>query len=62
MEKQKRNFPYQIHIAIGVMWIAIGAAVMSGVGSILWILVGVMFVVIGLLARREKLKRPISNP
>ncbi|MBL7142069.1 MAG: hypothetical protein ISS83_00140 [Candidatus Pacebacteria bacterium] len=57
MEKQKREFPFQIHIAIGVIWIVIGAAVMSGVASLLWILTGVLFITIGLLAMRKKIKK-----
>ena len=61
MEKQKRNFPFQIHIAIGVLWIIIGAVVMSGPWSLFWILIGLVFITIGFLAMREKLKKPISN-
>lgn len=57
MEKQKREFPFQIHIAIGVIWIVIGTAVMSGVASLLWILTGVLFITIGLLAMRKKIKK-----
>jgi len=62
MEKQKRNFSFQVHIAIGIMWIIIGAAVISGPASLFWILVGLIFITIGFLAMREQLKRPADNP
>ena len=61
MEKQKREFPFQIHIAIGVLWIIIGAVVMSGPWSLFWILIGLVFVAIGMLAGIKKSKRKISN-
>lgn len=54
MEKEKRKFPWWIHAGLGVLWILIGATVMSGIWSIFWILVGLAFIAIGLLARREK--------
>jgi len=62
MEKQKRQFPFQIHIAIGIIWIFVGAVVKSGPWSIFWILVGLVFITIGFLTMRKKLKKPISNP
>ncbi|MBZ9569866.1 hypothetical protein KJA16_03065 [Patescibacteria group bacterium] len=61
MEKQKKEFPFQIHIVIGIIWIFIGAAVKSGPWSIFWILVGLVFITIGMLAGIKKSKRPISN-
>ena len=61
MEKQKREFPFQIHIAIGVFWIIVGAAIISGPWSLFWILGGLVFIAIGMLSGIKKSKRPISN-
>ena len=60
-KNKKREFPFQTHIAIGVLWIIIGVVIMSGPWSLFWILIGLVFIAIGFLAMREKLKKPISN-
>lgn len=57
MNKQKRQFPFWIHIAIGVIWIVLGATVIEGWQTLLWIGAGLLFITIGMLAsRKQKIK------
>lgn len=57
MNKQKRQFPFWIHIAIGVLWIILGATVIDGGQSLLWIGAGLLFITIGMLASRKQAKK-----
>ena len=50
---KKRKFPYQIHIAIGLMWIIIGIFLQSGWQQILWIAFGIVFLAIGWFGRKR---------
>ena len=52
----KKEFPYQIQIILGVIWLFVGIALHSGIELIIWVTGGVVFVVIGLLSRKRKLK------
>jgi len=56
MKKQKNKFPFWIHIAIGVLWIIIGATVVSGFATLLWIAGGLLLITIGILASRKQKK------
>ncbi|MFC1756908.1 hypothetical protein ACFLZC_02010 [Patescibacteria group bacterium] len=56
MNKQKNKFPFWIHIAIGVIWIILGATVIDGAQTLLWIGAGLVFITIGILASRKQKK------
>jgi len=47
-----KKFPYQIHIALGIIWILIGIFLHSGIESIVWLGGGLVMLIIGLLNRR----------
>ena len=53
MEKQKRIFPYQIHIILGLIWFLIGIAFYSGIESVIWIAGGIVMIVIGFFNRKN---------
>ena len=57
MKKEKRQFPFWIHIAIGILWIILGATVIDGGQSLLWIGAGLVFIIIGMLASRKQAKK-----
>ena len=48
----KKRFPYWIHILLGVIWIIIGITTQEGYLQLLWIGIGVIMVVIGLLNKK----------
>jgi len=50
----KKEFPYQIHIVLGIIWAFIGVALHSGIELVIWVGGGLVMVVIGLLNRRTK--------
>lgn len=52
----KKGFPYQIQIILGVIWLFVGIVFHSGIELIIWITGGVVFIVIGWLSRKSKLK------
>ena len=54
MEKQKRGFPYQIHIALGIIWVFIGIVLHSGVELAIWAGGGLVMIIVGLLNKRAK--------
>lgn len=56
MKNKKRKFPFWIHIAIGVIWIILGATVIDGAQTLLWIVAGLLFITIGMLASRKQKK------
>lgn len=53
MKKQKKNFPYKIHLVLGLIWIVIGIAFYSGTGSAIWVGGGLIMVIIGILNKRK---------
>ena len=57
MKKPKTTFPYQVHLILGFIWIFIGVIIMSGVESMFWILIGIIFIIIGFLAKKDKSKK-----
>jgi len=50
----KREFPYQIHIVLGIVWAFIGIVLHSGVELAIWVGGGLAMIAIGLLNRRVK--------
>lgn len=50
----KKEFPYQIHIVLGIIWVFIGVALHSGIEVAIWVGGGLVMVVIGLLNRKTK--------
>jgi len=53
MKKQKRRFPYQIHLILGLIWIVIGVTLYSGTASAIWVGGGLIMAVIGILNRKQ---------
>ena len=53
MKKQKRNFPYQIHLVLGLIWIVVGTIFYSGVESAVWVGGGLIMTVVGFLNRNN---------
>ena len=53
MKKQKKPFPYEIHLILGLIWIIVGITLFSGVGLIAWIGGGLLMVIIGFLNRKK---------
>jgi len=50
----KKEFPYQIHIVLGIIWISIGVILHSGIELAVWVGGGLVMITIGLLNRRAK--------
>jgi hypothetical protein len=53
MKKQKRSFPYQIHLVLGLIWIVVGITLFSGIGLMAWVGGGLLMVIIGFLNRKK---------
>ncbi len=51
MSKPKKQFPYQIHIVLGLIWILIGVFLQSGFELVFWVAVGVVMLIVGLLTK-----------
>jgi len=49
MKKQKKVFPYQIHLILGLVWIVVGITLFSGIGLAAWVSGGLLMVIIGFL-------------
>jgi len=54
--KKETNFPYQIHLIIGIIWVLIGAFLQSGWSMVLWVAAGIIFLAIGLLGMKKNRK------
>jgi len=54
MRHMKKEFPYQIHIILGIIWISIGVVLHSGIELAIWVGGGLVMITIGLLNRRVK--------
>jgi len=52
MKKQKKSFPYQVHIILGFIWIVIGITLYSGTASVIWVGGGLLMAIIGFLNRK----------
>lgn len=48
----KKEFPYQIHIILGIIWALIGIFFHSGIELIIWVGGGNIMIVIGLLNKK----------
>ena len=44
----KKEFPYQIHIILGIIWIGIGIFMYKGIEAAIWGLGGLVMIMIGL--------------
>jgi len=53
----KKEFPYQIHIILGIIWIFIGIFLYFEIGLAIWVGGGLIMIVIGLLNRKLKIIR-----
>ena len=49
MKKQKKPFPYQLHLIFGLFWIVIGITLFSGIKLVVWVSGGLIMVIIGFL-------------
>lgn len=54
MKKQKKKFPYQIHLVLGLIWIVVGAVLYSGIESIIWVGGGLIMTVVGFLNKGKE--------
>ena len=52
----KKEFPYQVHIIFGIIWVSIGIILYSGVEAAVWIGGGLVMIVVGLLVKKSKLE------
>ena len=50
----KKEFPYQIHILFGSIWLVVGIAFHTGVEMAIWIIGGLIMILIGFLNRKVK--------
>jgi len=53
MKKQRKFFPYQIHLILGLIWVVIGITFYSGIASAIWIGGGLTMIIIGFLNRKR---------
>jgi hypothetical protein len=49
----KKVFPYQIHIVLGLVWIVIGTTLYSGIGLVVWVGGGLIMTIVGLLNKKK---------
>lgn len=50
----KKEFPYQIHIILGLIWLFIGAVFHSGIELVIWVAGGLVMIMIGLLNKKGR--------
>jgi len=50
----KKQFPYQIHVVLGIIWVFIGVTLYSGIELVIWVGGGLIMIAIGLLNRKAK--------
>ncbi len=48
----KKQFPYQIHIILGLIWVFVGLVLHTGIELAVWVVGGLVMIVIGLLNRK----------
>jgi hypothetical protein len=53
MKEQKKLFPYQIHLVLGLIWIVVGIMLYSGTVSVVWVGGGLIMIVVGILNRKK---------
>lgn len=53
MKKQKGEFPYQIHLILGLIWIVVGVTFYSGIELVIWVGGGLIMTVVALLNKRK---------
>jgi len=47
-----KKFPYQIHIILGLIWIAVGLILHTGIELAIWVVGGLAMVLIGWFNRK----------
>ena len=50
----KKEFPYQIHIIFGFIWVLVGVIFHSGIELAIWVGGGLAMITIGLLNKKDK--------
>ena len=50
----KKEFPYQIHIILGLIWVFLGVTFYSGIELAIWVGGGLVMIIIGLLNKKDK--------
>ena len=50
----KKEFPYQIHIVIGLLWLLIGGVLHSGIELAIWVAGGLVMITIGFLNKKSR--------
>jgi len=50
----KKQFPYQIHIILGIIWVFIGIFLYLGIELAIWVGGGLVMIIIGLLNKGAK--------
>ena len=53
----KKEFPYQVHIILGLIWAFIGIVLHSGIELAIWVGGGLVMITIGLLNKKTKENR-----
>ncbi len=53
MKKEKKNFPYQVHLILGLIWIAVGITLYSGIGAVIWVGGGLLMTAVGILNKEK---------
>jgi len=50
----KKEFPYQIHIVLGLIWLFIGVVFHSGIELAIWVAGGLVMIIIGFLNKKGR--------
>lgn len=50
----KKQFPYQVHVILGIIWVFIGVFFYSGIELAIWVGGGLVMITIGLLNKGVK--------
>jgi len=51
---KKKDFPFQVHMMIGILWIFIGAFLQQGVELLIWVAGGIIMIILGLMGKKSK--------
>ena len=50
----KKEFPYQVHIILGLIWLFVGGVLHLGIELVIWVAGGLVMITIGLLNRKSR--------
>ena len=53
MNKQKKQFPFWIHVLLGLIWIIVGVVLHTGIELAVWVTGGLVMLTIGFLNRKK---------